>query len=187
MHSQQEKEKSLEHIAYEIDILDFIYDQLITITNPGRPSRTNYEKHLEDVLLDCFVIHAENLFHFYYKAGYSSDILAVEYVNDTALFESERGAEGDFLRIVDITTKRNKQVAHLTWSRVDIFDDIRKYWNWDEIYLQLKEKQEVFMRNLPQGIKAELLLQIDKMARSDYHLPQVVSPGRGCTGPSPAP
>lgn len=186
MRSQQDKENALEHIAYEIDMLDFLYNQLVKITDENRPIRTSAEKHLEDTLLDAFVIHAENLFHFYYKPGDDRDIVAHEYVNNITSFENERVPEKEIVKIADITIKRNKQVAHLTWGRVDTFGGGKKYWDWNEIYLKLKTNQEVFIKNLSQDIKTQLLLQIGRMSRSDFDLPQVSTYGRGCTGPSPS-
>jgi|GEM_PF-4159624 len=180
MEDINELKKAAEHLAYEMWMLDYCYKQLTEIdANKGEAN-----KALHDVFLDAFVIHSENLFHFYYYGEKDTDIVVQHFLSCDSLtdFRKKRVKKKEIDEIADITAKRNKQVAHLTWERVDKYKGEEKCWSYKEIYLVLKKNQEIFINRLCAEVTPVLKEKIDLFSSPEYSRNFLLC--RGFTGPA---
>ena len=100
----------------------------------GLPSDHGY------ALLESWVLHVRNLIDFFYAPKKLDDIVIVEFTNDG------RGI-GDFPKItaeLEMARERaNKEMAHLTYSRVGKSDADRQ-WAVGQITVQLIERMKAF-------------------------------------------
>ena len=103
--------RAVEHITYEIDMFRYAVKNL--------SSGDNHDNLLRNVLIESFVVHAYNLFKFFYLSKKdktkATDIIVGHYINNQKNFNKNRSSKNVLEGIVG---KRNKQLAHLTYSRI---------------------------------------------------------------------
>lgn len=140
MISDEILKKSVEHIQYEYDMLKFTYFMLAEVSKAP-------DQMIVNVLLESFSIHAANLFEFLYheKKTHPDDISIFDYQIDKNKYYQARASE-DILE--EIPGKRNKQIAHLTYTRNN-YDIATKGWKLTEIYNALEKSYKAFIDSLP--------------------------------------
>jgi len=139
--TEQELQHASVHVKYELDMLA----ATVSFLSKGL-GETN--QHTWNAYLESFVLHLRNLIDFLYppnrrNARNADDILADDYVKDVTSWNADRPAKTDLLR--DAETKVNKQVAHLTYSRLRA----DKNWMWAAILADLEKVVICFFNHLP--------------------------------------
>ncbi|MGD0221642.1 MAG: hypothetical protein ABSF71_04840 [Terriglobia bacterium] len=140
---EQELQQASVHVKYELDMLAATISFLSK--DPGGTDQATWNAYLES-----FVLHLRNLIDFFYpsKKPKADDILAEHYVTNVALWNAHRPVKTNFLR--EAETKANKQVAHLTYTRLAA----DKNWSWAAISGDLEQVVTCFLNSLPPGWKA---------------------------------
>lgn len=109
------RKKAVGHIVYEI----MMFNEASIKLQSGVEDR--FEKN---ILVESFVIHARNLFEFFYKNKIKDDISAYDFIFKKKEFKMKRTKK----RILEnLTNKANKQVVHLTYSRNN-YNRLTKGW-----------------------------------------------------------
>jgi hypothetical protein len=104
---------------------------------------------LINIALETFLLHYRNLRHFLNPRDpvYADDILAEDFFAATVVppeFEHQPGKRMD-----DLTTKLNKQLAHLSYTRLDYEGKPEKKWNASELLRAAVEGLLRFISSLP--------------------------------------
>ncbi|MGV8017346.1 MAG: hypothetical protein AB2L26_04045 [Ignavibacteria bacterium] len=91
------------------------------------------DEHYRSLLVENFVLHTRNLYDFYAKGGSrQDDANAIDFLsisNDD--WQKLIKGDKDILDSLDTSNKVNKQLAHLTYSRLD-YENANKGWCVDE-------------------------------------------------------
>lgn len=138
-------------IAYEVEMLR---NTALMILSRGYPDFILYQ----NAFLESFLTHAKNLgeFLYYYKGKDKEDVRARDFVADYKNYYKElRGKE----QLFELTTKINKHMAHLTFTRIERSENI--HWDIVEIRNLIESALAVFYANLQEGLRPEF-----------YYIPQ---------------
>jgi hypothetical protein len=162
---EEELIAALEHLYYEIDMLQGTMERLETGSTEDRI--------FHNALVESFTIHARNLMHFLYPIGEKpSDILAADFFEDEEYWLKNRpGAPKEF----DTARARvNKEIAHLTHDRLSVTPE-RKLWN-SVLGREILSIMTVFFTAMPERFR-------DANRRSDKYqtLAQVITGGKSYT------
>lgn len=118
----------LGHVAYEIGTFRCAGYLLHYEFFKGTP--------LSDALLESFLIHTRYLIEFFYEVGVEKDdVVAAELFDDPRQWRIARGKQDKVLR--DLPRRANKQLAHLTWKRLDV-TKVEKEWKITEIIIAME-------------------------------------------------
>lgn len=125
-------EKAVEHIVYEI----MMFNGTALKLEPD--PQDQFEKN---ILLESFAIHSRNLFDFFYRRAKRRDDISYEdFIAKKKEFKSKRTKK----RILENLTKKcNKQIAHLSYSRIN-YNRSTKGWNVIEIYQNMNKTIKAF-------------------------------------------
>jgi hypothetical protein len=117
---EEELIAALEHLYYEIDMLQGTMERLETGSTEDRI--------FHNALVESFTIHARNLMHFLYPTGKKddSDVLAADFFDDEGYWLKIRLKEPE--EFGKSRGRVNKEIAHLTYDRLSITPD-RKIWS----------------------------------------------------------
>jgi len=151
------KKRATKHIIYEIQMLAFTYQKL---------NERNIDPLVRNVMIESFLIHAYNLFRFFYqgeseyKNGQeiprrSTDMIAEDYIEKREYFRQNRTPKR---LLKSLEKKRNKQLAHLTYDRVKM-----RGWN-TQIFERLWKTVDVFFVALPEEMNKKWFADTIKQA-----------------------
>jgi hypothetical protein len=110
-----------EHVAYEIELL-FATHGLLVVGDAlaGR---------IHDAVLESFAIHVRNLIEFFFdppNPRHPDDARAEHFFADPATWHSLVGAKPT--NFTEAQRKAHKQVSHLTYTRVDLTAEERRWY-----------------------------------------------------------
>lgn len=145
--SPDDLRKMLSHLDYELGMLGWS-------ANKVRPLRDDMEAEEKIAVvgaLESFLIHARNLYDFFYedKKKQDSDVLAADFFEDTGTWKTNRPNRTDLPKVDSrpMIGAINKYLAHITWDRVD--GDSTPTWPVAEILTNLKSADELFRNLVP--------------------------------------
>lgn len=134
-------EKSVEHIAYEIQMLQYATHRLASLSqSPPNQMEIN-------AALEYFAVHARNLFVFFYtevKNRKQDDIVAGDYVLRMKYYKAHRTPKR---KLGIVTTKTAKQIAHLTYHRTK-YNSRTKGWRFGVVYSLFEQTILSFLDSL---------------------------------------
>ncbi len=128
-------EFSGEHLYYEIDMLYGV-------------ARILHEQNIEDsyiynALLESFVVHASNILDFFYRPQIKSDdARAVHYMDDLKKWSNLLPPYEKHFERFD--NKRNKRVMHLSYKRLDVPTEEKK-WGSPKITKEIQKLVDLFL------------------------------------------
>ena len=127
-------EFSGEHLYYEIWMLYGVTDTLLKGVE---------DRYVYNALLESFVIHASIIIDFFYRPQvYDGDARALHYVDDIRAWrESLPSYERYFKKF---HRKRNKEVVHLSYNRLDVKPE-EKRWNARKVIKQIRKIVDRFL------------------------------------------
>ena len=130
--------EAAKHVNYEIRMFKYSYEKLKT--------SGGYDKN---VFLEDFILHFRTLYDFFYKEKYQDNVLAEDFIPKTSIgtFEKYRTLEKD---IEEYKKKANKQLAHITYSRADTYNNIikPKSWKTRDMYQKIEKTIQAFISSL---------------------------------------
>jgi hypothetical protein len=138
-------------LNYEISMFRATYNVLI-----GLPKRTT----AYNVYIEAFLNHASCLYDFFYEKREHDDIIVKDLPIEEAIFEQRRTPKLEFENI-QFKHKRNKQLAHITESRIILEASGDKSWPYGKIFNMLDQTINAFVDSLPEKEK-ELLSRSTK-------------------------
>jgi hypothetical protein len=109
---------------------------------------------LHNAALESFIIHARIMLDFLYPSDTAAqsekhdDIIADDYFDDPSGWRAARAEKSALL--CQAHRRAHKEVAHLTYTRVGITDD-EKRWNFIEIAREVTEAFNRFLDLVPSG------------------------------------
>jgi hypothetical protein len=116
---------------------------------------TGLEKNTTEynAYLESFLNHASCLYDFFYEdRKYDGDIVVKDFPIEETIFEQKRSPKSEFENI-QFKRKRNKQLAHITESRIELEASGEKSWPYGKIYELLFQTTEAFVDSLPEEEK----------------------------------
>lgn len=137
--------KAVEHIKYEISVLNYSFDELLK----------NPDGNKKNLLIDGFVLHARNLFEFFYPKNdarkYPDDMLWFDYIKQLKLFKKNRIKRKD---VKFNLKKAHKQLAHLSYKRNIYINQLnKKSWPIGIIHNNLNRTYQIFLDSLSDARK----------------------------------
>jgi hypothetical protein len=120
----------LEHVFYEISMLQYTYSELLLIEK--RDNRSN-------VFVESFALHSRNLIDFFLteeNQKQQDDVIAIEYKTKSNSYIKKVEKHRQYLR--EIKVRSNKELAHLTILRKDGISE-NKGWDYETIHSVLME------------------------------------------------
>lgn len=157
MIDEKTRERAARYIIYEIQMFYFTYRKL----------HENIDPLIKNAMLESCLIHAYNLFRFFYqgeverKNGQTrkrkpTDMIAEDYIERKAYFRQNRIPKRYFK---NLEKKRNKQLAHLTYNRTTM-----RGWH-KKMFERLWETVDVFLATLSPEINKKWFEEPIKQAR----------------------
>lgn len=137
-------QKAAEAVRYEWQMFDFIYR---TFKKPGQAD----SQFKVNIMVEAFVIHAYCLYCFCYqnKSKYRDDIVAENFEINIKEFRKNRTPKNKF---GNIKKRRDKEIAHLTFSRI-YKNSKNRQWPIDRIHEYLGKTMWSFYHLLPEKYK----------------------------------
>jgi hypothetical protein len=133
---QRLQQFSEEHLYYEVSMLYGVTDLLVR----GTPSH-----FIHNALLESFVIHASNVLDFFYRPQVKEDdVKALHYVKDIKQWRTKLPVQSDEFK--EFQTKRNKWVMHMSYNRLDVGPQDRR-WGAPKLAKQIKKLVDLFLDN----------------------------------------
>ncbi len=145
--TEKEKNDIKSHIDGEIKIFKECYQKIKDITEKIE-DKDKRDKHRME--LECFLLHSRNLLDFLLdkKFGKNSDVLISDFIKNEEKREEINKILSDLNLESDIYKRINKQLSHITYSRLDnnrligFFDQSKKI--YEKIIEALKKcKDEI--------------------------------------------
>lgn len=127
-------------LNYEISMLRATYNVLI-----GLPKSTT----AYNVYIEAFLNHASCLYDFFYEERKQDDIIVKDLPIEETIFEEKRSPKSEFENI-QFKHKRNKQLAHITESRIELEASGDKSCPYGKIYKLLDQTINAFVDSLPE-------------------------------------
>ena len=133
--------KATEHLYYEAWMF---YQTLVLLRHPRPQIEVN-------ILLDAFVVHARNLFDFFYPKEHlkPDDMIVTDYLLKPKIFNSSKIKKSELLFIV---RKADKQLAHLTYAR-NRYNQKTKPWPFVDIGRKMHKTLSSFYYALPNSYR----------------------------------
>lgn len=143
-YSREVLDASLEHLRYEWDMLRKTYYEL--------SAPCAHQEPVKYALLESFLIHARCIYDFFYKSHDNNkrhdDVLAIDYLAEDVVQDRLRPKPPG--EITDCLERINKEVAHVTASRVDR-ESLGKDWNVESLFVFLDGLMQDFHNRLKNG------------------------------------
>jgi hypothetical protein len=136
-------EKAIKILNYEILMLRDTYDFLKGLDK----NTTEY-----NVYLESFLNHASCLYEFFYEDKKYKDDIRIEDFSVKKEFKKNFAPIESFKQI-KLKTKRDKQLAHITRSRIKLEASGEKSWSYGKIYELLDQTIKAFVDSLPEEEK----------------------------------
>ena len=125
-------------VRYEIEMLQATQHELVAAGSFG--------PHIDNAVIESFLISARNVFGFLSSKGWMDDVLASQYVTNAYSFQPSE-------KLVSLTEQINKQISHLTFGSVGATALGRE--ERQELYIELMEAVERFAQCLKPEFIAE--------------------------------
>jgi hypothetical protein len=153
---------ALKHLRYEIRMFKATAQLLM---RGGLP-----EGEHRNAVLESFTIHARILLQFFHPYGLGSDeMIAADYFRDPVEWKRARGRLPDALAAV--RNRVGKEIAHLTYDRVDISDEAKR-WSLADMHTAVSTLIDRFIETVEPRYRAALLEGMDDAAvRTIFVLP----------------
>lgn len=153
-------DRYIDVVYYEIWMFRRTYAHL----NSPNPERSKY-----NALIESFIIHAYNLYRFFYqgerekvkgvtKRRRPSDLIAEDFNINRSYFRRNRTHKR---LLKGIQKRRDKELAHLTKDRIYKRPET-KIWNFGEIYRMVNNTVEVFLLALPEEDRKKFLSKLNQ-------------------------
>lgn len=127
-------EFSGEHLYYEIWMLYGVTDTLV---------KGVQDEYIYNALLESLVIHASIIIDFFYRPQvYAGDSRAFHYIIDRKKWRESLPSYDLYFKTFH--RKRNKEVVHLSYNRLDVTLDQKK-WNARKIIKQIRKIVDLFL------------------------------------------
>lgn len=127
-------EFSGEHLYYEIWMLYGVTNSLLKGVE---------DEYVYNALLESFVIHASIIIDFFYRPQvYSGDARAVHYIPDVASWKEALPSYDRYFK--KFHRKRNREVVHLSYKRLDVKPEEKK-WNIRKIIKPIRKIVDLFL------------------------------------------
>jgi hypothetical protein len=140
--TETKKEEMIEHVKYEMNMFRNCYVILSIIFKE--------EGFFTNVFIEEFLLHARNLFTFFYSdVRVKDDAIARDYLINIEDFFSKRSQPDEFK---DFKTKWNKMLYHLTYSRLD-YDGKKKTWDCTKLFQLIDETEKAFFDSISEDQK----------------------------------
>jgi hypothetical protein len=136
-------EKTIKILNYEILMLRDTYHFLKRLDK----NTTEY-----NVYLESFLNHASCLYEFFYEDKKYEDDIRIEDFSVKKEFKKNFAPIESFKQI-NFKTKRDKQLAHITHSRIELEASGEKSWPYGKIYELLDQTIKAFVDSLPEEEK----------------------------------
>ncbi|HRZ19151.1 MAG TPA: hypothetical protein P5136_03785 [Methanofastidiosum sp.] len=143
--------KVMSILHYEISMFRDTYNVLKGL----KKSTVEYNTYLES-----FLNHASCLYDFFYEKRMQDDIILKDLPVNKAIFKQEMTPKVEFENI-EFKHKRNKQLAHITESRIELEASGKKTWPYGKIYILLNNTINAFVKSLPDKEKEVLAVSIE--------------------------
>ncbi len=148
MPTRDEKRAIVEHLRYEVQMLRSATYALTSTIPLGFV--------LQNALLEAVALHTRNLVDFFYltpNPRHPDDVLARDLVRDLAMWEAARPVKSGLLQEAEV--KADKQVAHLTYARLGLTEEQRK-WHYVALLGEVEALLSLFLTHadtdlVPQG------------------------------------
>jgi len=152
---QQLKEYLEEHYHYEIAMLAFSFQQLLENQRPPDQNKNN-------MAIECFLLHARNLYEFYYHSPNKDYSRATNFILD---WDKYRPAKTTAIK--EQENRINLELSHLTYKRI-AGSTPEKQWNYGNLYNDYLIITKTFLEHLPKqyigGKLARLKADLSKEA-----------------------
>jgi hypothetical protein len=152
-----------EHFLYEVRMLLYSFEQLVTCQNVSDVSNRTLTQvstpwvdqfwgqsrngNAGNMALETFLLHARNLREFFYtEPKFPDDARAFHFFPDKNSWEKLRPNET--ASIEDVKKRANKEMAHLTYKRISGTPP-NKNWNYGKILTDLLAVIKVFLDGVP--------------------------------------
>ncbi len=140
------------HFYYEVHMLIYAYEFVVE-------SFKNNIQDLKNISLENFALHARNVNDFFRTKSRNNknkdDALSVDFLEDDKNIESYVDKYNDIIEY--IRSKSNKQVSHLTYTRI-AFEKENKNWEIKKVITSLLEMAFVFINNLDKAYLCENII-----------------------------
>ena len=143
--------KVIRILHYEISMLRDTYNVLKKLEK----NTIEYNAYLES-----FLNHASCLYDFFYEERRKDDIILMDLPINKKIFEQQSTPKVEFENI-EFKHKRNKQLAHITESRIELEASGKKTWPYGKIYILLNNTINAFVKSLPDKEKEVLAVSIE--------------------------
>jgi hypothetical protein len=146
--------KTISHIAYEIQIFHYAY---ISYSQPN----VNKNDLLRSIFIEAFVLHARNLYDFFYrrknKTPRDDDVIVEDFLSNKnmKIFKKNRTNKTEMDRVFSIT-RANKEIAHLSYYRLRKTAKT-KQWKIPKIYNGMHKTIHAFLNLIDDKQKKEIL------------------------------
>lgn len=132
------KKKIYEILYYEISMLSHTHGVLQGL------HKNSFEFN---VYLESFLVHAFCLYSFFYKKKRFDDVCINDFTINESVFEQNKSLKIEFEKI-KFPIKRDKQLAHITLSRIELESRGEKPWDYEKIYILLRRTIRAFIESL---------------------------------------
>jgi hypothetical protein len=139
-------------ILYEVDMLEYACAKLADLNEKQplhQPSSIDIPPdrlYTSNVLLECFLIHARNLYDFLTEDPQRDDVSALHFFDDPAPWQSARTTLCPYMR--NEKTRLQGLLAHLTYRRLDYEQDGQKDWSFAQMLTELNEAWRRFQSSV---------------------------------------
>lgn len=149
--------------CYETNMLIFSFFKLLQIRIKRNVNEIN-------ISLETFVLHGRNLYEFYFFDNrYEDDARAFDFIDINKLNNIRKSlnlSKNDF----GYKFKTNKQLAHLTYTRLNYEQSYEKEWKVNEIMKDFVHITKFFIIELNKKHKGEKILELKTLLDNNYFL-----------------
>jgi hypothetical protein len=136
MITKQEKQRALEH---EISMFNITYKAICSNTY-------NNSWFFRELLKESFIIHTRVLIDFFYRDKRKDDIVAQDFLPDNKNWNNLRLQKAGILETA--WKKANKQLAHLTETRIKQRKLGEENWKGSEIFIEMNKVIDCFNKEI---------------------------------------
>ena len=144
-----------EHFFYEITNLSQILEYADQLSQEGKT-----EQFFKNIIIDSFLLHARNLFEFFYYDGDKKDYArASHFLDSTKDWTKLRPDETTWLN--KLKKRINSEVSHLTYNRISGTPP-EKYWRLNILYSDFVDIVKIFLENISKEYVSEPIMRLKK-------------------------
>ncbi|ODS35012.1 MAG: hypothetical protein A7316_04610 [Candidatus Altiarchaeales archaeon WOR_SM1_86-2] len=169
-------EKAVKPVEYEINMLGFSFkcstqnnfsssgdyldgfleweSQLYFAAIPKMLQNQNISGIVRNAFIEVFLLHFRTLYDFFYEPKkHNDDILAKHFIiteSRLKIFEDNRTLKEE---LKEYKTRANKQLAHISFDRINKYVGEEKIWPIRDIYSKMEKTIQAFILSLPDDRK----------------------------------